>query len=113
MPKIHEETQEAFGNKNKIIFVDDRIVHTHQTIPGYEVMIFYLPNSHMNEGEAGFIGSVTLFRPTQSALERKGGLDDLFQEMQEATRVGDVELNRRPARCTGEEHKYFTRRLQH
>ncbi|KAI1361897.1 hypothetical protein F5Y08DRAFT_355731 [Xylaria arbuscula] len=108
MAKIHRETQKALGKRRKQNFVDGRIVKHQQTIPGYDVTIFYLPNSPMNHGEEDFVGSVALFRPAQTALEREGGFDDLFQEMQEATRTGAVQLNRRPARCSGSHKEELT-----
>ncbi|KAI0425275.1 hypothetical protein F5Y09DRAFT_352535 [Xylaria sp. FL1042] len=101
LEKINRETQLTFRNKPKFYQVDNRIPRVTHTVPGYEVTSFYLPNIPQDVNKARFIGSVTVFRPTQSTLERKGGLNDLFHEVQEATRMGDVELRRHPAFCRG------------
>ncbi|KAI0521616.1 hypothetical protein F5B22DRAFT_661958 [Xylaria bambusicola] len=109
MLKVHEETNRAFGiHKNKFYSVDTRILRRQHTVPGYEVTSFYLPNDPKNHGEARFIGSVSVFRPSKSALERQEGLDSLFQEIQKATRVGDVKLQRRPAFCPGSHMEELT-----
>ncbi|KAK5626795.1 hypothetical protein RRF57_002510 [Xylaria bambusicola] len=109
MLKIHEETEKTAGkNKKEFHLADNRILQSQHTVPGYEVTSFYLPNDPKNHDEARFIGSVTVFRPDKSVLERQGGLDDLFQEIQEATRVGDVQLQRRPAFCPGSHMEELT-----
>ncbi len=99
---VRNETQRAFRNKTKFYEVDHRIPRVEHTVAGYDVTSFYLPNIPQNLDDAKFIGSVTIFRPKESTLQRQGGLNDLFQEMQEATRMGDVELRRHPAFCRGE-----------
>lgn len=101
MALVNAETDAIKKNKTKFFEVDDRIQMANHTVDGYEVTTLYLPNTPQNLDKAKFIGSVTVFRPTKSALERQGGLNDLFNEVQEATRVGDVKLQRHPAFCRG------------
>ncbi|KAI1127276.1 hypothetical protein F5Y10DRAFT_266347 [Nemania abortiva] len=108
MAVIHQETENVMENKTKFYEVDDRIARTEHNVTGYKVTSFYLPNTPGNLDEAEFIGSVTIFRPTESTLKRKGGLDDLFNEMQRATRVGDVRLQRHPAFCGGSHKEELT-----
>ncbi|KAI0808846.1 hypothetical protein GGR55DRAFT_696551 [Xylaria sp. FL0064] len=102
LEQIHLETQLAFRRRTKFFESDDRLdTAYHYNIPGYEATTFYLPNIPQDVAQARYIGSVTVFRPTQSTLEREGGLNDLFQEVQEATRTGQIELRRHPAFCRG------------
>lgn len=101
MTLVNHETNKAMGKKTKFFEVDARIRHSSHNVAGYEVTSFYLPNAPQNLHEAEFIGSVTVLRPTQSTLERNGGLNDLFHEIQQATRTGDVKLRRHPAFCRG------------
>lgn len=101
MALVNHETSKAMGKKTKFFEVDTRIRRSSHNVEGYEVTSFYLPNTPQNLHEAEFIGSVTIFRPTQSTLERKAGLNDLFHEIQQATRTGDVKLRRHPAFCRG------------
>ncbi|KAJ2986248.1 hypothetical protein NUW58_g5117 [Xylaria curta] len=108
MAIINQETQDAFKKKTKFFRINEGIVHTAHDVPGYEVTSFYLPNVPQNLQEGQFIGSVTVFRPTAPTRERKGGLDDLFLEVQEATRVGSVNLRRYPAFCKGSHMEELT-----
>ncbi|KAI0487293.1 hypothetical protein F4859DRAFT_525455 [Xylaria cf. heliscus] len=111
MAKVHSETCEIMKRKGRKFFmIDARIGCASHNVAGYEVTSFYLPNKpeNLNLGKAKFIGSVTIFRPVESTLERNGGLDDLFQEMQKATRQGDVELRRHPAFCRGSHMEELT-----
>ncbi|KAI0975589.1 hypothetical protein F4678DRAFT_456941 [Xylaria arbuscula] len=108
MKLVHEETQLAFRGKTKFFEVDDRISRVSHSVAGFEVTSFYLPNVPQNCDKARFIGSVTIFRPTESTLERNGGLNDLFHEVQEAARMGDVELQRHPALCRGSHMEELT-----
>ncbi|KAI0913754.1 hypothetical protein F4823DRAFT_640314 [Ustulina deusta] len=105
---VRNETQRVFRNKTKFYEVDHRIPRVEHTVAGYDVTSFYLPNIPQNLDDAKFIGSVTIFRPKESTLQRQGGLNDLFQEMQEATRMGDVELRRHPAFCRGSHMEELT-----
>lgn len=105
MAKVHDEALKAMNKKHRKFYeIDARIRRVSHKLGGYEVTSFYLPNTpqNLNLGMAKFIGSVTIFRPMKSTRERNGGLDDLFQEIQKATRVGDVKLQRHPAFCRGE-----------
>ncbi|KAI1427372.1 hypothetical protein F5Y12DRAFT_792393 [Xylaria sp. FL1777] len=108
MERIHSETLAVLNKRTKFYEVDDRIARVNHTVAGYEVTSFYFPNTPKNLDEARFIGSVTIFRSKESTLERKGGLNDLFQEIQEATRKGDVELRRHPAFCRGSHMEELT-----
>lgn len=108
MSLINTETDIVLKNKTKFFEVDDRIQMAKNIVDGYEVTSFYLPNTPQNLDTAKFIGSVTVFRPTKSALEREGGLNDLFNEIQETTRVGDVKLQRHPAFCRGSHMEELT-----
>ncbi|KAI1114187.1 hypothetical protein F5Y14DRAFT_451367 [Nemania sp. NC0429] len=108
MALVHRETKKAMGRKAKFTEVDARIRHTSHVVEGYEVTTFYLPNAPQDLHEAEFIGSVTVLRPTQSTLERKGGLNDLFNELQQATRTGEVKLQRNPAFCRGSHMEELT-----
>ncbi|KAI0111085.1 hypothetical protein GGR51DRAFT_508818 [Nemania sp. FL0031] len=108
MVVIHHEVKKAMGKKTKFYEIDPRIALAEHNVAGYKVTSFYLPNTPENLHEAEFIGSVTVFRPTKYTLERKGGLDDLFYEMQRATRVGDVRLQRNPAFCRGSHKEELT-----
>ncbi|KAI0449461.1 hypothetical protein F5B21DRAFT_520197 [Xylaria acuta] len=109
MDLVHGETADAMHRRaGKFFEIDARIRRASHNVAGYEVTSFYLPNSPQNLSKAEFIGSVTIFRPTKSALERSGGLDDLFQELQTATRVGDVRLRRNPAFCRGSHMEELT-----
>lgn len=101
MTLVTHETNKAMGKKNKFFEVDARIRTSTHNVAGYEATSFYLPNTPQNLDEAEFIGSVTVLRPTQSTLEREGGLNDLFNEIQLAARTGDVKLRRHPAFCRG------------
>ncbi|KAI0436575.1 hypothetical protein F4803DRAFT_572245 [Xylaria telfairii] len=109
--KIQDEAFEAMKKKNyKFYEIDARIRRASHNVVGYEVTSFYLPNTpeNLDLGMAKFIGSVTILRPLKSTRERNGGLDDLFQEMQKATRVGDVKLQRHPAFCRGSHMEELT-----
>ncbi|RYC60024.1 hypothetical protein CHU98_g6177 [Xylaria longipes] len=111
MVKIHIEARGTMKQKGRKFFeIDDRIGFANHNIAGYKVTSFYLPNTpqNLNLGKEEFIGSVTIFRPIKSTLERHGGLDDLFQEIQESTRVGDVKLRRHPAFCRGSHMEELT-----
>ncbi|TGJ84652.1 hypothetical protein E0Z10_g4126 [Xylaria hypoxylon] len=94
--------------RTKFFQVHAQIAQARRSVDGYEVTSFYLPNTPQNLHEAEFIGSVTIFRPTKSTLERRGGLDELFYEVQQATRVGDVKLQRNPAFCRGSHMEELT-----
>ncbi|KAI1181152.1 hypothetical protein F4777DRAFT_592799 [Nemania sp. FL0916] len=102
MTLIKSETDKVMGRRAKFFQVDNRIRRSTHNVIGYEVSSFYLPNALQNINEADFIGAVTIFRPTRLTLERDGGVNELFHEIQRATRQGDVELQRHPARCRGE-----------
>ncbi|KAI0871288.1 hypothetical protein GGS24DRAFT_503908 [Hypoxylon argillaceum] len=109
MALIQHETRELMGKKgSKFMEVDARIMRTKHTVAGYQVTSFYLPNTPQNLGSGKFIGSVTILHPDNSTLTRKGGLNDLFNEMQKATRVGDVKLQRHPAFCKGSHKEELT-----
>ncbi|KAI0545032.1 hypothetical protein F4679DRAFT_599977 [Xylaria curta] len=111
MAEIHAEALKTMNKKGRKFFeTDARIARASHNVAGYEVTSFYLPNTPQNLklGKAQYIGSVTIFRSMKSTLERKGGLDDLFQEIQNATRVGDVKLQRHPAFCKGSHMEELT-----
>ncbi|KAI2627218.1 hypothetical protein GGS21DRAFT_545858 [Xylaria nigripes] len=108
MSLVHEETEKQLKRRQKYFEVDSRLLSVQYNVCGYEVSSFFLPNVQANQHEASWIGSVTVFRPKQSALERAGGLNELFQEIQEATRLGDVKLERRPAFCRGSHMEELT-----
>ncbi|KAI0182933.1 hypothetical protein EV127DRAFT_353860 [Xylaria flabelliformis] len=111
MTKIHREALKTMNKKHRKFFeIDARIGCASHSVAGYEVTSFYLPNTpeNLKLGKAKFIGSVTIFRPMKSTRERKDGLDDLFQEIQKATRVGDVKLQRHPAFCRGSHMEELT-----
>ncbi|GAP91332.1 putative oxoglutarate iron-dependent oxygenase protein [Rosellinia necatrix] len=96
------------GKSAKFYEVDSRIQRVEHAVAGYEVTTFYLPNAPGDVDNANFIGSVTVFRPLKSTLERKGGLNDLFSEIQKTTREGDVKLRRNPAFCRGSHMEELT-----
>jgi hypothetical protein len=99
---IKHEAEVAVRKKgSKFYEVDARIFRTEHQVAGYQVTSLYLPNTPKNLDKGEFIGAVTIFHPTETTLTRKGGLNDLFNEMQKAARVGDVKLQRRPAFCRG------------
>lgn len=102
MALVHEETEKSMGTQARYFQVDARIVQVTHVVPGYKVTTFYMPNIPTELDQAGIIGSVTVFQPTSLALERQGGLNDLFGEFQKETREGNLKLQRRPARCRGE-----------
>ncbi|KAI1749263.1 hypothetical protein F4782DRAFT_549841 [Xylaria castorea] len=111
MAQIHTEARAALHKKGRKFYeIDGRIRRATHNVAGYEVTSFCLPNTPQNLklGKAEFIGSVTIFRPMKYTLERYGGLDDLFQEIQEVTRVGDVKLQRHPAFCRGSHMEELT-----
>ncbi|GAW15612.1 hypothetical protein ANO14919_050280 [Xylariales sp. No.14919] len=108
LSKIRTEAANLMEKKARIVYVHSQIHRAQHTVNGYEVISFYLPNNPQNRHEAEFIGSVTILRPTQSTIKRKGGMDDLFLDLQQAVRVGDVELRRNPAFCRGSHMEELT-----
>ncbi|KAI1827677.1 hypothetical protein F4861DRAFT_535882 [Xylaria intraflava] len=108
MTHIHSETDKVLARKAKYFQTDDRVMITKHSITGYEVTTFYLPNTPQNSHEGKWIGSVTIFHPTENTLERNGGLNELFQDVQVATRVGDVKLERHAAFCRGSHMEELT-----
>ncbi|KAI8623146.1 hypothetical protein F5Y19DRAFT_482041 [Xylariaceae sp. FL1651] len=105
---IQEETSRMLRRHTKYFEIDERIDRFTHNVNGYNATTFYLPNAPGSVHEGDFLGTVTVFRPTQLTLQRPGGLDDLFRGIQEATRVGDVQLERRPARCRGSHMEELT-----
>ncbi|KAI0401608.1 hypothetical protein F4802DRAFT_618804 [Xylaria palmicola] len=109
MERIHREVAKLHKKKpQKFHLIDARIRRTEHKVSGYKATSFYLPNAPGDLNEAAFIGSVTVFEPTKTALERDGGLNDLFDEIQKVTREGDVKLRRNPAFCKGSHMEELT-----
>ncbi|KAI1433279.1 hypothetical protein GGR50DRAFT_515609 [Xylaria sp. CBS 124048] len=108
MSVIRQENVALAARKEKFFEVDSRILKYSAEVTGYEVTTFFLPNSPQDSEAAEWIGSITVFHPTQPTLERKGGLDDLFQDIQTATRQGDVKLRRHGAFCRGSHMEELT-----
>ncbi|KAK6952085.1 hypothetical protein Daesc_006614 [Daldinia eschscholtzii] len=66
----------------------------HETIAGgQEFKTFFLPDE---DGKTA-IGTITRIRPTEAALSRRGGIDDLYLQLQRE----DLKLERRPAKNAG------------
>ncbi|KAI1479818.1 hypothetical protein F4774DRAFT_418654 [Daldinia eschscholtzii] len=66
----------------------------HETITGgQEFKTFFLPDE---DGKTA-IGTITRIRPTEAALSRRGGIDDLYLQLQKE----DLKLERRPAKNAG------------
>ncbi|KAI3326975.1 hypothetical protein HD806DRAFT_550664 [Xylariaceae sp. AK1471] len=105
---IQVETQRHIGNRDKYFQVDHRIVRVPHNVQGFEATTFYLPNVPSNLDQAEFVGSVTVFRPMEATLQRQGGLNDLFGEIQKETREGAIKLRRHPARCKGSHQEELT-----
>ncbi|KAJ8122497.1 hypothetical protein ONZ43_g1325 [Nemania bipapillata] len=104
----HEAGLALAKKKTKFYEVDARILRTEHQVAGYQVTSLYLPSTPENLNNGEFIGSVTIFHPSETTRTRKEGLNDLFNEMQRATRMGDVKLQRHPAFCRGSHKEELT-----
>ncbi|KAI1466558.1 uncharacterized protein F4812DRAFT_465791 [Daldinia caldariorum] len=61
-------------------------------VGGQEFTTFFLPNE-----DETCIGTITRIRPTEAAISRKGGINDLYMQLQQE----DLKLERRPAKNPG------------
>ncbi|KAI1809903.1 hypothetical protein GGS20DRAFT_595396 [Poronia punctata] len=108
--KINEETDAVMLSTRHEQFskIDPGMVFTDQNVPGYATRTFYLHGSPTHGDENSIIGGITVMSPTQQTLERPGGINDLYTELQETTRSGDINLRRHAARCPGSHMEEIT-----
>lgn len=103
MPLRMVPTENILKENNK--FKDSR--YHHETIrkqvfknDHYEAAVYILPGEHPNE----YAGSVTDFKLNDKAIERDGGINDLYQRMQRE----DMPLKRRAAKNAGQRIEELT-----
>ncbi|KAI1654716.1 hypothetical protein F4813DRAFT_398851 [Daldinia decipiens] len=94
LDRIKSENKNAKSKKNIPITHCDPCVEVHKTtIGGQKLKTFFL----LNENGGHCIGTITRIRPTEEAISREGGLNDLYLHLQKE----DLKLERRPAKNPG------------
>ncbi|CAJ2503680.1 Uu.00g110740.m01.CDS01 [Anthostomella pinea] len=96
-----ETAASILRRRQKFIHTDNDVLAFTTFGQGYDMATFYLPGETDARGEHDYVGSITIFRPTKTTLERPGGLNDLFMSMQDAVRERKINLRRNPARNKG------------
>ncbi|KAI2781474.1 hypothetical protein F4815DRAFT_492668 [Daldinia loculata] len=94
LDRIKDENKKVKSKKAAPITHYNNRVKVHKTtIGGQKLKTFFLPD----EDRDSYIGTITRIRPTEEAISREGGLNDLYLHLQKE----DLKLERRPAKNPG------------
>lgn len=98
LDRIKDENKKVKSKKAAPITHYNNRVKVHKTtIGGQKLKTFFLPDEDGKDGNS-YIGTITRIRPTEEAISREGGLNDLYLHLQKE----DLKLERRPAKNPGE-----------